>query len=69
LKVVVYWAIVHINKPRRVVMSKDDFKRFEFLSEKSIFGDPTQGELIELQQLMVLWNASVQNKEQLSKRF
>ncbi|MFT5294355.1 MAG: hypothetical protein ACI9YH_000361 [Colwellia sp.] len=50
-------------------MSKDDFKRFEFLSEKSIFGDPTKDELFELQQLMVLWNASVQNKAQLSRGF
>jgi hypothetical protein len=50
-------------------MNKDDFKRFEFLSEKSIFGEPTKDELIELQQLMALWNASVQNKEQVSNRF
>jgi hypothetical protein len=50
-------------------MSKDDFKRFEHLSEKSIFGDPTKDELFELQQLMALWNASVQNKEQLSRGF
>jgi len=50
-------------------MNKDDFQSFEHLSEISIFGDPTKDELIELQQLMALWNTSVQNKEQLFKRF
>ncbi|WP_170235872.1 hypothetical protein [Colwellia demingiae] len=47
-------------------MNKDDFQRFEYLSEKSISGEPSKDELKELQQLMASWNSSVQNKEQLS---
>ena len=59
-------TVFDIYMPRRVIMNKDDFQRFEYLSKKSISGEPSKDELKELQQLMFLWNISVQNKEQLS---
>jgi len=41
-------------------MTSEEFKRLSFLSEKSINGDPTHSELVELKRLLTMWNISTE---------
>lgn len=41
-------------------MTSEEFRRLNFLSEKSINGDPTHSELVELKRLLTMWNISTE---------
>lgn len=43
-----------------IIMNSDEFKRLNFLSEKAINGNPTPNELVELNQLLTMWNISTE---------
>jgi len=41
-------------------MTSEEFKRLSYLSEKSINGDPSHSELVELKRLITMWNISTE---------
>ncbi|WP_157825834.1 hypothetical protein [Colwellia sp. Bg11-28] len=41
-------------------MTSEEFKRLNFLSEKSVNEDPTHSELVELKRLLTMWNVSTE---------
>jgi hypothetical protein len=43
-----------------IIMTSEEFKLLNFLSEKSINGDPTHSELVELKRLLTMWNISTE---------
>jgi hypothetical protein len=43
-----------------IIMTSEEFKRLNFLSEKAINGDPSHSELVELNKLLTMWNISTE---------